>query len=120
MIKNSIVFSILLILISLAWNHFVPEKLTSPAMPFIVVYFFISTVFTHQFLIKVNKQSAQGFVRAYLGTTTFRIFLNLIVIIAYMLIDRTGAMAFSLSFLAFYFLFLIFEIISLQKDLKKK
>ncbi len=120
MIKNSIVFSFILIVGALLWNLFVPENLKSPAAPYIVIYFFIATIATHQFLINKNKQSPQNFIRAYLGSTAFRLFLNLIIIMIYMLVNRSGAMSFTLAFLAFYFLFLIFEIISLQKDLKGK
>ncbi len=119
MLKNTIVFSFVLIVLALLWNLFVSESLKSPTSPYIVIYFFIATVVTHRLLMKSNKQSPQNFIRVYLGTTAFRLFLNLIIIIAYMLINRAGAMSFTLSFLVFYFLYLIFEIISLQKDLKK-
>jgi L-asparagine transporter-like permease len=120
MLKNTIVFSFVLIVAALLWNLFVPENIKSPATPYIVIYFFVSTVVTHQLLMKTNKQSPQNFIRAYLGTTALRLFLNLMVIIIYMLVNRSGAMVFALSFLVFYFLYLIFEIISLQKDLKEK
>ncbi len=120
MIKNTIIFSFVLIVIALLWDLFVPENLKSPASPYIVIYFFLATIITHRILMKTNKQSPQNFIRAYLGTTALRLFLNLMIIIAFMLINRAGATAFTLSFLVFYFLYLIFEIISLQKDLKAK
>ncbi len=119
MIKNTIIFSFILIVIALLWNVLVPLNLRCPASPYIVIYFFIATIITHHLLIKTSKQSPQNFVRTYMGTTAFRLFLNLIIIIIYMLVDRNGAMAFALSFLVYYFLYLIFEIISLQKELKK-
>ncbi len=120
MIKNTIIFSFTLIVISLLWNLFVPENIKSPATPYVVIYFFVSTIVTHHLLMKTNKQSPQNFIRAYLGTTALRLFLNLMIIVMYMLINRMGAMVFALSFLVLYFLYLIFEIISLQKDLKEK
>lgn len=120
MIKNSIIFSFILIVIALLWNLFLPDNLKSPAAPYIVIYFFVATIITHQLLMKKNRESPQNFIRAYLGSTAFRLFLNLMIIIVYMLVNKPGAMAFTLSFLVFYFLYLIFEIISLQKDLKAK
>ena len=120
MIKNTIIFSIILITLSLIWNYYVPEKFTSPTMPFIVIYFALSTVIVHELLIKTNNESPKNFIRTYMGTTALRLFLNLMIIIVFMLVNRSGAMAFALAFLVFYFLFLIFEIVSLQKDLNTK
>ncbi len=120
MIKNTILFSVLLLVLAIAWNQFMPPNLASPAMPIIVIYFFISTVIVHRILIKTNTESPKNFIRTYMGTTALRLFLNLMVIIIYILVDRSRAMAFALAFLVFYFIYLIFEIISLQKDLKGK
>jgi hypothetical protein len=57
---------------------------------------------------------------SYLGFTGIKLFINLLIIIVYLLLNRTLAMNFSVFFLAIYFVFLIFEIISLQNEFKGK
>lgn len=119
-IRSSIILcSVLLILIT-CWNYFLSGNLSSPHAGIIVIYFFFLTAVIHQFLIKANTQSPQNFVRSYLTFTALKLLLNLMVIIIYILINRNGAMAFILSFLILYFIFLVFEVITLQKELKSK
>ena len=112
-------FFLAIVLLVVCWNHFTSENLESPAAIFIALYFFILTAIVHRFLIKANAKSPQSFVRIYMASMTLRFFLNLIVIIAYALINRSGLLIFVVTYLLIYFAFLIFEIISLQKDLKR-
>ncbi len=118
--RSLIVLSSVLLILITCCNYFLPKKLSSPHAVYIVIYFFFLTAIIHQFLMKANEQSPQNFVRSYMTFTAFKILLNLIVIVIYLFIYRSGAIAFVLSFLALYFVFLIFEIISLQKELKRK
>ena len=120
MLKKNILFSLVLMIAALAWNYFSPTQLHSPAAEFIVMYFFSATTLVHMYLMRTNDISPKNFVRAYMGSTALRLMINLLVIIAYIVIDRSGAMKFALTFLLFYFLYLIFEIAALQNDLKKK
>jgi hypothetical protein len=118
--RNLTLLSSILLILIICWNRFLSENLNSPHAVYIVIYFFLLTFVIHHFLIKANTQSPQNFVRSYMLFTALKLFLNLMVIVIYLLIDRKQAMVFILSFLIFYFVFLIFEIIALQSTLKEK
>jgi L-asparagine transporter-like permease len=122
MIKKLIIFSLLLLIIALLWNHFLPEELHAAYAIYILIYFFVVTLVVHRLLIKANKRSPQNFVRTYMGSTGIRLLLNLLVIFVYILIDhnRAARIGFALSFLFFYFAFQIFEVSSLMKELGAK
>jgi hypothetical protein len=122
MVKKLILFSLLLLIIALLWNHFLPENLQAVYAVYILIYFFVSTLFVHRLLIKANKKSPQNFVRTYMSSTGIRLLLNLMVIFIYILIDhnRGTRIGFALSFFFFYFSFQIFEVTSLMKELAKK
>lgn len=115
--RSLITLSFLLIVISFCWNYFLPQ-FNSPHIIYIVLYFFVSTAAIHHFLVKANTQSPQNFVRSYIAFTALKLLLNLMVIILYIFINRSQAIVFILSFLILYFIFLVFEIISLQKELR--
>ncbi len=117
--RSLILLSAVLLLLIMSWNHFLPSRLTSPHANYILIYFVFSTAIFHHFFIKANAQSPQNFIRTYMASTALKLLLNLIVIIIYILVNREHAIIFVLSFLAIYFVFLIFEIIALQKELRK-
>jgi len=116
--RSLIILSAVLIILSCLWNYFLPHH-HSPHSIYIIFYFFISTAVIHRFLIKANTQSPQNFVRGYMMFTGLKLLLNLMVIIFYIVINRSQAIVFILTFLILYFIFLVFEIISLQKALKE-
>lgn len=120
MIRSTLLFSIILMGISFVWNYLVPEGFGTNMSYFIILYFAISTLVMHQYLLRVNERSAKDFVRAYMGTTALRLFVNLILIMVMIMVDKPHGLVFSLTFLIYYFIFLVFEIIRLQKDLKGK
>jgi F0F1-type ATP synthase assembly protein I len=115
-----LLFSLLLALAALYWNYAMPDKFQSSYAIGIVAYFYLSTAFVHRLLLNAGKSSPQNFVRTFMTFTALRLFLNLVVIAIYLLVDRAHAVPFVIAFLLFYFLFLIYEIIALQRDLKKK
>jgi hypothetical protein len=114
------IFSLALLTVCFAWNLMAPQEFHSVYLYFIVLYFYATTAIVHRFLVRTNERSPKDFIRAYMGSTALRLFVNLMVIVVFMLADRSHAMFFSLSFLVFYFIYLVFEIVLLQKDLRKK
>jgi hypothetical protein len=115
-----LVFSTVLAVLCLLWNYFLDARWQSPHSLFVVVYFFITAALAHNILVKASAQSPQIFVRTYMTLTGLRLFLNLIVIAIYLVVNKAGGKSFVLAFLLIYFSFLIFEVINTQKDLKKK
>lgn len=100
------------------WNFYTPETHTINNAYIIPLYFFVLTTLLHIRLIKAAGKEPKNFVYAFMGSTALRMFITLIALIVYIFIDRPGAMNFAVAFLFCYFIYLIFEVVELQRSFK--
>ncbi len=82
-------------------------------------FFVIITAGFHFLTISASKGKPQAFIRFYMGSTGLRLMLYMMVIIVYRFYDKPTLIPFALGFMAHYFLFTIFEVPVLLKELKK-
>ena len=114
-LKNLFLLSIILLLLIFLCNNFLPEKFHSQHAYYLILYFIISTWLIHKAITKAAEKSHQSLIRVYMASTAIRLFTSLIIIIIYGLLFRKQITSFVLFFLPMYFIFLIFEVISLIK-----
>ena len=114
-----IIFSLLISIIDLCWISFLGDIYPVPNLWYIFVFFVVTTAVFHLITINASKGKPQGFIRAYMGITLIKMALCVGVIITYRFIDKPTVIPFALAFLAHYFLFTIFEVTALLKQLKK-
>lgn len=114
-------FSLLLAAIIFVMNrYFLPPSLVSADSAWAIIIFFVTTLWVNKYLTKANQKSPQHFVRTFMGLMAARMGLSLLVLIVYGLINRDGLLSFAIQFLILYFVFLIIEIASIQKIIKKE
>ena len=90
----------------------------SPALPFIVLFFCIITLFTIYIVLRDEKGTAQQrFISNYYLSRIIKIFSCLIFLIAYMLLNKPDALRFAIAFLVVYFMYSIFEVVVLKKEM---
>ena len=90
----------------------------SPALPFIVLFFCIITLFTIYIVLRDEKGKAQNrFMSNYYLSRIIKIFSCLIFLIAYMLLNKPDALRFAIAFLVVYFMYSIFEVVVLKKEM---
>ena len=111
-----IVFSVIMAGLSLLFQWLWPQ-LTSPALPFIVLFFFVMTLFT-MFIVLRDESGRDGkkFVSSYMLSRVVKIFSCLLFLILYIFVNQKDAIRFAIAFLVIYFLYAIFEIILLKKE----
>jgi predicted neutral ceramidase superfamily lipid hydrolase len=89
----------------------------SVAIPFIVVFFFLITLFTLYIVLRSqNKSSGKKFIVGYMLSRIIKMFSTLIFFILYILLNENDRWQFTGAFLVIYFLYSIFEIIALKKE----
>ena len=86
----------------------------------ILGYFVLTTTFFHFGLLRSSKGKPQEFVRFYMGGTTLKLLLHIIVLFIYCLLNRTDASRFIMTFLIFYILFTVFETTVAAKKFRSK
>lgn len=90
-----------------------------PHVWFLLLFFFTMTLLFHFLAVRASQGKPQGFVRFYMGSTALRIFLYIMVIVAYRFYDKPAVLSFTIGFMIHYFVFTLFEVTVLLKELKK-
>jgi hypothetical protein len=99
-------FVILLVVINLVIQHYISLAI----LWFILLYFLIVTAAFHYGLLKSTKGKPKSFIQFFMAATGLRLFLHIIVILIYCLLNKQAAFPFVIAFFSCYLLFTIFEI----------
>lgn len=109
-------FSVIVAGLALLFQWLAPQYAT-PALPFIVLFFFVITLFTLYIVLRTDDgREGRRFVSAYMLSRTIKILSCLLFLILYMFLNREDAIKFGIAFMVIYFLFAIFEIFVLKKE----
>ena len=77
----------------------------------VLLYFIVTTILFHVGLQRSAQGKPQSFVRYYMGATTLKLFVHVIVLLLYSLFNRDEAVQFIITFLIFYVLYTAFEVV---------
>jgi cobalamin biosynthesis protein CobD/CbiB len=116
-------YSIFLLLIASAlfyWNNSQPAEKIHPLSWIIFGAFAIAYFLNHIYLLNAENKKAEVFIRRFMGTTVLRLFVFIIIIMAYALTHKTLARLFIWHILVFYFFFTVFEVALLYNHFKRK
>ncbi|MEO5644774.1 MAG: hypothetical protein ABIQ40_03150 [Bacteroidia bacterium] len=116
-------YSIFLALIAAAlyfWNESQPVQKVHPLSWGIFGFFAVLFFFLHLFLLNAEDKKPGVFVRRFMAVSTIRLFVLVMIMVIYSLLQPLYARSFLLHFLVFYFAFAIFEIASLYHHFKPK
>ena len=113
-----IVFSVIIAALSLLFQWLWPQFAT-PALPFIVLFFFAMTLFTLYIVLRSdNGEDGRKFVSSYMISRTVKLLSCLLFLLLYMFLNREDALRFAIAFMVIYFLYAIFEIFLLKQEKK--
>ena len=113
-----IVFSVIIAALALLFQWLWPN-LATPAMPFIVLFFFAMTLFTMYIVLRSDDgQDGRKFVSSYMISRTVKLLSCLLFLLLYMFLNRDDALRFAIAFMVIYFLYAIFEIFLLKQEKK--
>ena len=111
-----IVFSVIVAGLSLLFQWLFPQYAT-PALPFIVLFFFVITLLTLYIVLRNNDgQEGKRFVSAYMLSRTVKLLSCLLFLFLYMFLNQKDAIKFAIAFMVIYFLYAIFEVVVLKKE----
>ena len=119
-ITRLLIFSTILSTISFGLFSFVLPQYYLPIFPYLITFFISVSILVHVILLKASNFRIAKFSTFYMGSTTAKLFLYIIFLIIYVLVDKENAVPFLLTFFILYFLYTIFETFSLLIDLKEK
>ncbi|MBP5205844.1 MAG: hypothetical protein J6Z44_03530, partial [Bacteroidales bacterium] len=93
-----IVFSVIVAALALLFQWIWPQ-LATPALPFIVLFFFAVTLFTMYIVLRSDDGSdSRKFVSSYMITRTVKLLSCLLFLLLYMFLNREDALRFAIAF----------------------
>ena len=113
-----IIFVLIIGLLAFVLYSTVFKSFYLPIFPYLLLFFTSVSLIMHYVLLKAGNSRIAKFSTYFMGTTSLKLFLYLIFIIVYLIIDKSNALVFILTFFILYLLFTVFETSSLLKDLK--
>ncbi len=119
-LKNNLYLSILLLLILFSAMKFLPVLKLNNRHFFIILFFFVFSLIVHYFILKTAEKKAKMFISYFMGSTLVKLILYCSIIITYILNFKEDAKTFTVVFLVSYLIYTMFEVISLQKFMRKK
>ena len=110
------IFSAIIAALTVIFQWLCPAY-ASPALPFIVLFFFVITLTTIYIVLR-NTTGTDGrkFVSSYMLSRIIKIFSCLIFLVLYLLLNKNDSLRFAIAFLVIYFLYSIFEVVVLKKE----
>jgi hypothetical protein len=105
-----IIFSILLYAGIFFLQPVLPAKAAFGNFIFIQLFILAVTMGFHLGLIRSGEKSNSGFVRFFMGATSAKLLLYMMVMVGYALFNKETAFGFILHFFIFYLLYTIFEV----------
>jgi len=114
-----IVFSVIVAGLAVLFQWLWPQ-LAIPALPFIVLFFFVITLLTMYIVLRDDTgRDGKKFVSSYMLSRTVKLLSCLLFLLLYMFLNREDSVKFAIAFMVIYFLYAIFEIVLLKKENEK-
>ena len=113
-IRSLVIFSSIVAL-AIMMLFFIIPKLLSPAIPWLLLLFFVITFTGFYFGEKTGKQKFSTFVNYYLIMSMLKMFLLLIIAAIYIYLKRDDAIRFAIALLVLFFSYLVFEVVWLLR-----
>lgn len=112
-----IVFSAIIAALSVVMQLVLPQY-ASPALPFIVLFFFVISLFTLYIVLRDDVgKTDRKFVSGYMLSRIVKFFSCILFIVLYLLLcPQNDRIRFVAAFLIIYFAYSVFEIIILKKE----
>ena len=92
-------------------------KIASPAIPFIVLFFFCITLFTLYVVLKTTDN--KKFIFSYMFSRVVKFITIILFLILYIIYNEEDKWNFAIAFLVIYFSYSIFEIVALKNNHEK-
>lgn len=89
------------------------------AFPYLVLLIAIVTTIGHLWVVKASDQNTMKFTTTFMASVTLKLMIYLFFMLIYLLIDRSEAITFVITFMILYILFTIFEVVQVLDFIKK-
>lgn len=115
-----IIYSLVVFALFYFTEELLPERFAFDAFWQIQIFMIAVALVSHAGLEKAGKKSNQHFIRQFMATTGLKLFLYMIVMVGYAVLNRESAVGFIVHFFMMYVLYTVFEIAFIYKRLSAR
>ena len=112
-LKRIIIFSVAFALICFTVGYFLPAEYITPALPYLFLFFLSITLIVHYVLFKASEKRFNKFTTYFMLATFLKLMLYIAVLLIYVLLNRSDAIPFIITFFILYIFYTVFEVISI-------
>lgn len=106
-------FSLIFGIIALSISYFLPKNLLTPTLPYLFPFFFAVTMVIHYLLLKAYERKHSRFMTSFMLVIFLKLFFYLAILVVYVLMNKTDAMRFIITYFIFYVFYTTFEVVSI-------
>ncbi|MBK7212289.1 MAG: hypothetical protein IPH88_03100 [Bacteroidales bacterium] len=111
---NLAILSLALVIIAFAVNTLAPHMIT-PALPWLLSFFIISTFLIYYLLINASKGKFNKFTNTFMAATVIKLLVMLTVVAVYVYLHKSDAIRFVITMFVLYLAYTLLEITALLK-----
>lgn len=112
-LQHLLIYSAILGAIAIIFYLFLPKHFITPVLPFLFFFFTAITLISYYILLRSLKSKLSRFVNTFLLSTIFKLFLYIGIMILYVLLNRSDAVPFMITFFILYLFYTIFEVVKM-------
>jgi uncharacterized membrane protein YfcA len=120
---KTVFVALLTYMLYLSAGSWVAAKYISPAIPWVILFFLVLTLFVFYYQLKESIARVSKFVNVFLLSTGLKLLIFLVICVVYAFINRKDAVGFLSGFFIVYLIFTVFEniqLLKIQHRLKEK
>ena len=87
-------------------------------LPFLLLFFYLTTMGIHAYLLKMAKKDLGKFTRSYMLITTLKLLGYSVLAVVYMVFDKKNALPFVICLMLLYLIYTFFEVIEITRITK--
>lgn len=116
-VSRLIIFSVVIAGLVVLAQQLLPAQYVSPALPYIVLFFFVVTLFTLYVVLRDSaRRESRKFVSGYMVSRIVKFMSCLLFLLIYFIVNKEDRWNFAFSFCIIYFLFAVFEVIAMKME----
>jgi hypothetical protein len=118
-LKRIVILSAIIEVAAIVLYLLLPVKFFSPVTPFLVLFFFVINTGIYYLMLKMTDNKFSRFINMFMILTFAKLFVYIIIIVVYSLLNKADAFPFVVAFFILYIIYTVFEIMSFLNDQKK-
>jgi len=112
-LQHLLIYSAILGAVAIVLYLFLPKHFITPALPFLFFFFTGITLISYYILIRSLKSKLSRFVNTFLISTIVKLIIYIGIMIIYVLLNRSDAIPFMITFFILYLLYTVFEVVKM-------